>query len=56
MVRTCARTDAGLLTPSAFDGASAMLHYDYDTIDREISYIHYVRLIAVAVNEVRVAE
>ena len=28
-----------------------MLHYDYHTIDLEISYIHYVRLISVAVNE-----
>jgi len=28
-----------------------MLHYDFRTIDLEISYIHYVRLIATAVNE-----
>ncbi len=28
-----------------------MLHYDYQTIDLEISYIHYLRLIAVAVND-----
>lgn len=41
----------GLLTPPAFGKASAMLHYDHHTIDLEISYIHYVRLIAAAVNE-----
>jgi hypothetical protein len=42
---------AGLLTPSAFADARHMLHYDYQTIDLEISYIHYLRLIAVAVND-----
>lgn len=47
---------SGLITPSAFSDSATMLHYDYHTIDLEISYIHYVRLIAVAVNEMFKAE